>query len=109
MKYTKRGSGPLSLPPRNTCDAQGNPARPPGIEGVEMRKVYYNLMRRAALEFPWLRLVFLAHFPAPSRLPCEPPPSGCTKAPPYPPPRGPLLPSTKRKFSKTHHTEPGAL
>src|SRR6267378_926522 len=52
MKYTKRGSGPLSLPPRNSCEAQGNPARPPGIEGVEMRKVYYNLMPRTALRIP---------------------------------------------------------
>ncbi len=25
---------------------QGNPARPPGIEGVKMRKLYYNLMRK---------------------------------------------------------------
>src|SRR5260370_23570300 len=62
MKYTKRGSGPLSLPPRNTCDAQGNPARPPGIEGVEMRKVYYNLMPRAALRIPLVAAGLLGSF-----------------------------------------------
>src|SRR5205809_8047641 len=28
---------------------QGNPAQPPGIEGVEMRKVYYNPMRKLTL------------------------------------------------------------
>jgi hypothetical protein len=62
MKYTKRGSGPLSLPPRNSCDAQGNPARPPGIEGVEMRKVYYNLMRGAALRIPLVAAGLLVSF-----------------------------------------------
>jgi hypothetical protein len=62
MKYTKRGSGPLLLPPRNSCDAQGNPARPPGIEGVEMRKVYYNLMRGAALRIPLVSAGLLGSF-----------------------------------------------
>jgi hypothetical protein len=62
MKYTKRGSGPLSLPPRNSCEAQGNPARPPGIEGVEMRKIYYNLMRRAALRIPLVAAGLLGSF-----------------------------------------------
>src|SRR5260370_15194663 len=62
MKYTKRGSGPLSLPPRNTCDAQGTPAGPRGIEGVEMRKVYYNLMRRAALRIPLVTACLLGSF-----------------------------------------------
>jgi hypothetical protein len=33
-------------------DAEGNPARPPGIEGVEMRKVYYTSMRMTALRIP---------------------------------------------------------
>jgi hypothetical protein len=32
--------------------AQGNPDRPPGIEGVEMRKVYYNPMRIPAVALP---------------------------------------------------------
>ena len=54
MKYTKRGSGTQSLPPRNSCRAQGNPARPPGIEGVEMRKGYYNLLRNPARRIPSL-------------------------------------------------------
>src|SRR5713101_4184652 len=54
MKYTKRGSGTQSLPPRNSCNAQGNPARPPGIEGVEMRKAYYNLLRNPARRIPCL-------------------------------------------------------
>jgi hypothetical protein len=62
MKYTKRGSGPLSLPSRNSCDAQGNPARPPGIEGVEMRKLYYSLMRRAAFKLPLVAAGLLASF-----------------------------------------------
>src|SRR5712664_4345973 len=62
MKYTKRGSGPLSLPPRNSCEAQGNPARPPGIEGVEMRKVYYNLVPRAALRIPLAAIGLLGPF-----------------------------------------------
>src|SRR6266404_6427851 len=62
MKYTKRGSGPLSLPPRNSCAAQGNPARPPGIEGVEMRKVYYNLVPRAALRIPLATIGLLGSF-----------------------------------------------
>src|SRR5229473_279084 len=62
MKYTKRGSGPLSLPPRNPCEAQGNPARPPGIEGVEMRKVYYNLVPRAALRIPLAAIGLLGSF-----------------------------------------------
>ena len=47
-KYTQRGSGPHRPPahaPDSSANAQGNPERPPGIEGVEMRKVYYNRMR----------------------------------------------------------------
>jgi len=34
--------------------AQGNPDRPPGIEGVVARKVYYNLMRNPAVALPSL-------------------------------------------------------
>jgi hypothetical protein len=33
---------------------QGNPAQPPGIEGVEMRKVYYNPMRKLTLILAFL-------------------------------------------------------
>jgi len=36
--------------------AQGNPANPPGIEGLEMRKVYYNPARKLTL----FLLVFVA-------------------------------------------------
>jgi hypothetical protein len=42
------------LPPHHSRKAQGNPARPPGIEGVEMRKVYYNLMRKPSLRIPFV-------------------------------------------------------
>jgi hypothetical protein len=52
------------LPPRNSCEAQGNPARPPGIEGVEMRKVYYNLMRMPALRIPLVAASLLGTFAA---------------------------------------------
>src|SRR5258708_4952148 len=33
---------------------QGNPALPPGIERLQMRKVYYNLMRKLTLILPFL-------------------------------------------------------
>jgi hypothetical protein len=33
---------------------QGNPAHPPGIEGVKMQKVYYNPMRKLTLFFPFV-------------------------------------------------------
>lgn len=33
---------------------QGNPAQPPGIEGLKMRKVYYNPMRKLTLILPFL-------------------------------------------------------
>jgi hypothetical protein len=69
MKYTKRGSGPLSLPPRNSYEAQGNPARPPGIEGVEMRKVYYNLMPGAALRIPLVAAGLIGSFAGPQQSP----------------------------------------
>jgi hypothetical protein len=46
MKYTKRGSGPVfAALAANRGPPQGNLARPPGIEGVEMRKFYYNFLR----------------------------------------------------------------
>src|SRR5882724_4753921 len=40
--------------------AQGNPARPPGIEGVEMRKGYYNLLRNSACRIPCLAVPLFA-------------------------------------------------
>jgi hypothetical protein len=39
---------------------QGNPARPPGIEGVEMRRVYYNPMRKLTTSLPLLAAWVLA-------------------------------------------------
>ena len=39
---------------------QGNPAQPPGIEGLKMRKVYYNPMRRLTLILPFLAVSLLA-------------------------------------------------
>jgi hypothetical protein len=70
MKYTKRGSGPLSLR-RTPCGAQGNPARPPGIEGVEMRKVYYNLVRVAALRIPLVTASLLGTFAGAQQAPLQ--------------------------------------
>jgi hypothetical protein len=48
----------------HSCKAQGNPARPLGIEGVEIRKVYYNLMRNPALRIPVVAASLLATFAA---------------------------------------------
>jgi hypothetical protein len=39
---------------------QGNPAHPPGIEGVKMKKVYYNPVRKLALLLPFLAGSLLA-------------------------------------------------
>ena len=39
---------------------QGNPAQPPGIEGLKMRKVYYNPMRKLSLILPFLAVSLLA-------------------------------------------------
>jgi hypothetical protein len=47
--------------------AQGNPARPPGIEGVEMRKVYYNPMLRLTISIPFLALLLAAMPSAPQQ------------------------------------------
>jgi hypothetical protein len=56
MKYTYSGSS-LSAPAGSgRRGGQGNPAHPPGIEGVKMRKVYYNL----ALKLTLFLLVFLS-------------------------------------------------
>jgi hypothetical protein len=44
--------------------AQGNPAHPLGIEGVEMRKAYYNLTRNAAFRIPLVATSLLATFAA---------------------------------------------
>jgi hypothetical protein len=40
--------------------AQGNPAHPPGIEGVKMKKVYYNPVRKLILLLPFLAASLLA-------------------------------------------------
>jgi hypothetical protein len=42
----------------------GNLALPPGIEGVEMRKDYYNPMRNLAIIVPFLAATFLSGGPA---------------------------------------------
>src|SRR5580693_6170047 len=46
---------------------QGNPARPPGIEGVEMGKVYYNPMQKPAISIPILALLLAALPSAPQQ------------------------------------------
>jgi hypothetical protein len=48
---------PRRAPPR---EGQGNPDRPPGIEGVEMTKVYYSLMRNPVIALPCLVVCALA-------------------------------------------------
>jgi hypothetical protein len=58
MKYTQRGSGLFRTAAHRRPSAQGNPALTPGIEGVEMRKVYYNPMRNLATIVPFLAAVF---------------------------------------------------
>jgi hypothetical protein len=40
--------------------AQGNLAQPPGIEGLKMRKVYYNPMRKLTLILPFFIMSLLA-------------------------------------------------
>jgi hypothetical protein len=54
MKYTKCGSGlpALRRNPAVNGTPQGNPASPPRIEGVNMRKVYYTRMRKFAIALP---------------------------------------------------------
>jgi hypothetical protein len=46
---------------------QGNPARPPGIEGVEMRKVYYNRMLKLTISIPIFALLLAAMPGAPQQ------------------------------------------
>ena len=48
---------------------QGNPARPPGIEGVEMRKVYYNPMRKLTLILRLLAILLMAAIPGAAQQP----------------------------------------
>jgi hypothetical protein len=48
---------------------QGNPAQPPGIEGLKMRKVYYNPMRKLTLILPYLAAALLASEPRASQQP----------------------------------------
>src|SRR5260370_29994014 len=52
-KIQKTWLQPASVTAANKrLGAQGNPARPPGIEGVKTRKVYYISMRNVALFVP---------------------------------------------------------
>ena len=69
MKYTKRGSGLFQPATIRRHTAQGNPARPPGIEGVEMRKAYYNLMRILSLILAFCTLVSLPGAPKAAQQP----------------------------------------
>src|SRR6266852_7256204 len=51
----------VSVAARNSrLRTQGNPERPPGIEGVEMRKVYYSRMRTIAILVPLGATLLLA-------------------------------------------------
>jgi hypothetical protein len=49
--------------------SQGNPAEPPGIEGLVMRKVYYNPVLRLTLILPFLAALLLAVQPGASQQP----------------------------------------
>jgi hypothetical protein len=51
---------PVSLPHRRAqaAPSAGNPALPLGIEGVEMRKDYYNPMRNLSIIVPFLAAAF---------------------------------------------------
>lgn len=57
---------PVSLPLRReqAVRGAGNLALPPGIEGVEMRKDYYNPMRNLAIIVPFLAATFFSDGPA---------------------------------------------
>jgi hypothetical protein len=57
---------PVSLPHRRAQAVRGagNPALPPGIEGVEMRKDYYNPMRNLAIIVPFLAAALFSGGPA---------------------------------------------
>jgi hypothetical protein len=48
---------------------QGNPAQPRGIEGLKMRKVYYNPMRKLTLILPFLAALLLVALPGTSQQP----------------------------------------
>src|SRR5712664_1944075 len=52
MKYTKRGSGPLSLRLGTHARCRATPHVPRESKGDEMRNLYYNHMRIAALRIP---------------------------------------------------------
>jgi hypothetical protein len=59
-------------------ETQGNPERPSGIEGVEMRKVYYNRMRIPSLTLLFVLFVTIASTFAAGL--SDPPPQGAIKA-----------------------------
>jgi hypothetical protein len=48
---------------------QGNPAQPPGIEGLKMRKVYYNPMRKLTLILTFLAASLIAAQPGAGQQP----------------------------------------
>ena len=52
MKYTKRGSGPLSLRRETHARRRATLHVPQESKGDEMRNIYYNHMRIAALRIP---------------------------------------------------------
>jgi hypothetical protein len=69
---------PVSLPHHNEHAARraGNLALPPRIEGVEMRKDYYNPMRNLAIIVPFLAIGFFSDGPTAQ----EPTPATTMKA-----------------------------
>jgi len=64
MKYTNRCSGLSRSAATQRRGAQGNPVHPPGIEGVKMRKFYYNRMRKFAIFIPQLAALLVLVTPA---------------------------------------------
>src|SRR5260370_3236871 len=58
--------------PRNSGEAEGNHERPAGMEGVEIRKGYYNPMRVAALRIPVITAFLLGTFAGAQQAPLQP-------------------------------------
>jgi hypothetical protein len=50
---------------------QGNPAQPPGIEGLKMTKIYYNPMRKLTIILPVLAACLLTARPGASQQPAS--------------------------------------
>src|SRR6267378_7598964 len=74
MKYTKRGSGPLSLRLGTHARRRATPHVPQESKGDEMRNLYYNHMRIAALRIPCVAtsLSLLATFAGAQQAPLRP-------------------------------------